>query len=197
MTNYYTKELSTDNQKKGLRFAEEVQKIKADTSQLKEQQDKANKRIPEIKTELSRLVTDVEVITNDSKRRKVLKDKAKLQDELNELELYSVMDIDRYKDTRLDAIYELGLQAAQEYRDYTERTKSLLSAAKKEYNEKEQEVMTARNSLHPFVMYQNTVNTLRQKKRVAEIEKEQEEESKKTIHVDSSGNEIVGKVSWK
>lgn len=196
MTNYFTKELNTKDQKKSARFAEEVEKIKSEIKQLKEQQTKANTRIPEIKRELSQLVTDVDVITNDSKRKKVLKDKAKLQEELNEWELYAAMDIDSYKAKRLDGIYELGVQAAKEYREYSDQAMQLLIAARKELDDKEQEVMAAKNRLHPFVKYQSTVITMRNKRPAEKLKAEREEQKKKTIHVDSNGNQIVGTMNW-
>lgn len=196
MTNYFTKELNTKDQKKSARFAEEVEKIKSEIKQLKEQQTKANTRIPEIKRELSQLVTDVDVITNDSKRKKVLKDKAKLQEELNEWELYAAMDIDSYKAKRLDGIYELGVQAAKEYREYSDQAMQLLIAVRKELDDKEQEVMAAKNRLHPFVKYQSTVITMRNKRQAEKLKAEREEQKKKTIHVDSNGNQIVGTMNW-
>lgn len=196
MTNYFTKELNTKDQKKSARFAEEVEKIKSEIKQLKEQQTKANTRIPEIKKELSQLVTDVDVITNDSKRKKVLKDKAKLQEELNEWELYAAMDIDSYKAKRLDGIYELGVQAAKEYREYSDQAMQLLIAVRKELDDKEQEVMAAKNRLHPFVKYQSTVITMRNKRQAEKLKAEREEQKKKTIHVDSNGNQIVGTMNW-
>ncbi|WP_225743664.1 hypothetical protein [Marinilactibacillus sp. Marseille-P9653] len=197
MTNYYTKELNTDNQKKSFKFAEEVQKIKTDAAQLTAQKEKANQRIPEIKTELSQLVTDVDVITNDSKRKKVLKDKAILQEELNELELYSVMDIERYKQKRLKGLYSLGEQAQQEYRAYDEQATELLRVARAELQEKEQEIISAKNRFHPFIKYEATFNSLLQEERREQAIKEKENKNKKTIHVDSAGNEVIGTFNWK
>lgn len=192
MTKYYEKELNVKDQKKSVKFAEEVEKVTAEAKKLKEQKELSKARIPEIKRLMSILVTDVDVITNPIKRMKVLSDKKKLQEELDEQELFAVMNVEVYRSNKLQELYDLGEEANREYSRYVGKADELLEQLKKEFEEKKQEILTARSYSHPFYKHTGLVMELRGRKLKAKEQKEKEEKDKKTIHVDADGNEIIG-----
>ncbi|WP_027108571.1 hypothetical protein [Lacticigenium naphthae] len=201
MTNYYTKELNVKNHKKVKQFAGEVDRVIAEVVTLKQKKELSSERIPAIKEALTHLVTDVDIINDEGKRKLVLKRKRELQDELDELELFAHMDIESYKQKQLDPLLELGEEASKEYREYSDRTDTLLKEAREELKEKETEILLARRD-HSFNKYSKYYDEMKQKARVEQVKAEREKEKikneqAKIIHVDKDGNEIVGRVNWK
>ena len=97
MTKHFTKELDTSKETKALEYIKEIENIKAIVADLNRKKKEAIERVPLLEAELRELVTDVEVVTNDSKRKKALKRKVELQDELNELEMFAEMNVEAYE----------------------------------------------------------------------------------------------------
>lgn len=173
MANYYEKELDFSGQKKTHQMVEIIKGIKQEVVQLKVKKEAAQSEIPAIKEALDNLVTDVEVITNDKERKKVLDKKKALQEELNELELFGNMDIERYSKRKLASHQALGLEAENEYRAYSNMVSVLVDEARKELKDKEHELLSHRNSLHPYNSIRNTADKLAQNER-SRIKSEEE-----------------------
>lgn len=195
MTNHYTKELDTKNQKKSKKYAEELDKISAEIRTLKQKKEEAMARIPAIEKELTQLVTDVDVITDDKKRKEVLKHKRELQDELDELELFANMNIETYKINKVDELHSLGEEAAKEYREYDKKITALHQQAKEELKEKKSELFKARGN-HIFKRCDRSYSESLNRKRAKEFEKEREQkrlekEKAQVIHVDADGSPII------
>ncbi|UJF15004.1 hypothetical protein LZ578_08285 [Jeotgalibaca sp. MA1X17-3] len=160
MTNYYEKELDFTGQTKTHQMAEIIKGIRQEVSQLKAKKEEAQAKMPAIKEALNNLVTDVEIITNDKERKKVLDKKKALQEELNELELFANMNIERYSERKLASHQALGLEAEKEYRAYYNMVSVLVDEARQEMEDKEHELLSHRNSLHPYNSIRTTIDKL-------------------------------------
>lgn len=197
---YYAKELTLKGQKKSYKFSEEVEKVLAEVRQLKDKKAEALKQIPLIKKEMANLVTDVDILTNETERKKLLSNKRRLQEQLDELELFAPMNVEAYKNKKLHELHELGEQASEEYRAYCGMTDQMLKEAKQEFEDKKSELLQARNNLHPFISYEKLQWDMRTKKNVERMKEEQEKEkknkNKKVLEFDKHGNQIGGLFDW-
>ncbi|UJF14987.1 hypothetical protein LZ578_08200 [Jeotgalibaca sp. MA1X17-3] len=197
---YFEKELTLKGQKNSYKFAEEVEKVVAEVKQLQEKKAEALQQIPLIKKEMQNLVTDVDILTNETERKKLLKNKRELQEQLDELELFAPMNIEAYKVKKLNKLYELGEQASSEYRAYDGMVMRIVEEAEQELEDKKQELFHARNNLHPFIKYYSLQSDMRNKENAkreqAERVEAEQNKTKKTLEFDKHGNQVGGLFTW-
>ena len=91
------KELNVKELKKSAEFNSKYDAVANEIQRLKARKEQAKEDIVTIKSALSHLVTDVEVLTDEKKRKEVLAKKAQLNEQLAEAELFAQMDIESYK----------------------------------------------------------------------------------------------------
>ena len=103
------KELNVKELKKSAEFNSKYDAVANEIQRLKARKEQAKEDIVTIKSALSHLVTDVEVLTDEKKRKEVLAKKAQLNEQLAEAELFAQMDIESYKQKKLDQLHEEGI----------------------------------------------------------------------------------------
>ena len=186
MTKHFTKELDTSKETKALEYIKEIENIKAIVADLNSKKKEAIERIPQLKRELTELVTDVEIVTNDSKRKKALKRKSELQDELNELEMFAEMNVEAYETKQYEQHNALGLEARRERASYEERVRAIRDEVEQTHKEQMQELRNALNRAHPFYRYEKeyergTARERREQQRVKSLQ-EKAKNNRQTIY---------------
>lgn len=193
MTKHFTKELDTSKETKALEYVKEVENIKAIVADLNRKKKEAIERVPLLEAELRELVTDVEIVTNDSKRKKALKRKAELQDELNELEMFAEMNVEAYETKQYEELTQLGTEARRERAEYEARVRQLRDEVEQLHKEQMNEITSALNRSHPFYRYEKeyergTLRARRERQRQKSIE--HSKKMSRTPLYDADGKEI-------
>lgn len=150
---HYAKELEVENERKTIEFIKEVNRISEETKTLNYKKNEAKEHIEVLKKEMSNNTINIEDIMNEKERKKVVAKKRELQEKIDELELFSLMDVSAYRKRKLNEIYELGKQAKDEYYAYASKVDDMVDALRNETKEKEQELFTKRR-IHPFLSYE-------------------------------------------
>lgn len=193
MTKHFTKELDTSKETKAIEYVKEVENIKAIVADLNRKKKDAIERVPLLETELRELVTDVEIVTNDSKRKKALKRKTELQDELNELEMFAEMNVEAYETKQYEELTQLGTEARRERAEYEARVRELRDEVEQLHKEQMNEINSALNKSHPFYRYEKeyergTLRARRERQRQESIE--HSKKMSRTPLYDTDGNKI-------
>lgn len=172
---YFEKELTIENEKKAHEYNEKIAAIKAELAQLKIKKEEAKTKVPELREEITTLVTDVEVVTNPIKRKSVLKKKRELQEELDEWELFAGMNIEAYETKCYEELAELGKEAHKEKEAYIAKVYELRNEMVQVHKEQMAEINQALNNRHPFYRYEKeyekgNLRTLQERQRARSIE---------------------------
>ena len=140
------KELNVKELKKSAEFNSKYDAVANEIQRLKARKEQAKEDIVTIKSALSHLVTDVEVLTDEKKRKEVLAKKAQLNEQLAEAELFAQMDIESYKQKKLDQLHDEGIEAMQEHKEFIDRADALLDEYQAEYEANKQLILAIRNA---------------------------------------------------
>lgn len=172
---YFEKELTFNNEKKAHEYNEKIAAIKAEVAQLKIKKEEAKTKVPELKEQITTLVTDVEVVTNAIKRKSALKKKRELQEELDEWELFAGMNIEAYETKCYEELAELGHEAKKEKELYEKKVYELKNEMERVHKEQMAEINQALNNRHPFYRYakeyeKGNLRTLQERQRLQSIE---------------------------
>lgn len=153
---YFEKELDFSSQEHSYQFAEELKRIDEEVKHLESLKRNAKEKIPSLTKKKKDKVTNVVMVTDEKERKKVIEQRRKLQDEIEELELYLDLDIEQYRKEQQDKLVELAKLAEQEKREYDQTKNALLEKAKQEFEEKKDEIIVAGYG-HPFNANNNRI----------------------------------------
>ena len=177
------KELNVKELKKSAEFNSKYDAVANEIQRLKARKEQAKEDIVTIKSALSHLVTDVEVLTDEKKRKEVLAKKAQLNEQLAEAELFAQMDIESYKQKKLDQLHDEGIEAMQEHKEFIDRADALLDEYQAEYEANKQLILAIRNASISNLALRRGAE-LRDKRRVKQIEEERKNAApQQTVYV--------------
>ena len=187
------KELNVKELKKSAEFNSKYDAVANEIQRLKARKEQAKEDIVTIKSELSHLVTDVEVLTDEKKRKEVLAKKAQLNEQLAEAELFAQMDIESYKQKKLDQLHDEGIEAMQEHKEFIDRADALLDEYQAEYEANKQLILAIRNASISNLALRRGAE-LRDKRRVKQIEEERKNAApQQTVYVRLEDGTLVEK----
>ncbi|MFZ2271330.1 MAG: hypothetical protein WAV59_07115 [Trichococcus flocculiformis] len=187
------KELNVKELKKSAEFNSKYDAVANEIQRLKARKEQAKEDIVTIKSALSHLVTDVEVLTDEKKRKEVLAKKAQLNEQLAEAELFAQMDIESYKQKKLDQLHDEGIEAMQEHKEFIDRADALLDEYQAEYEANKQLILAIRNASISNLALRRGAE-LRDKRRVKQIEEERKNAApQQTVYVRLEDGTLVEK----
>ena len=187
------KELNVKELKKSAEFNSKYDAVANEIQRLKARKEQAKEDIVTIKSALSHLVTDVEVLTDEKKRKEVLAKKAQLNEQLAEAELFAQMDIESYKQKKLDQLHDKGIEAMQEHKEFIDRADALLDEYQAEYEANKQLILAIRNASISNLALRRGAE-LRDKRRVKQIEEERKNAApQQTVYVRLEDGTLVEK----
>ena len=187
------KELNVKELKKSAEFNSKYDAVANEIQRLKARKEQAKEDIVTIKSALSHLVTDVEVLTDEKKRKEVLAKKAQLNEQLAEAELFAQMDIESYKQKKLDQLHDEGIEAMQEHKEFIDRAGALLDEYQAEYEANKQLILAIRNASISNLALRRGAE-LRDKRRVKQIEEERKNAApQQTVYVRLEDGTLVEK----
>ena len=187
------KELNVKELKKSAEFNSKYDAVANEIQRLKARKEQAKEDIVTIKSALSHLVTDVEVLTDEKKRKEVLAKKAQLNEQLAEAELFAQMDIESYKQKKLDQLHDEGIEAMQEHKEFIDRADALLDEYQAEYEANKLLILAIRNASISNLALRRGAE-LRDKRRVKQIEEERKNAApQQTVYVRLEDGTLVEK----
>ena len=119
--------------------------------------------------------------------------KAQLNEQLAEAELFAQMDIESYKQKKLDQLHDEGIEAMQEHKEFIDRADALLDEYQAEYEANKQLILAIRNASISNLALRRGAE-LRDKRRVKQIEEERKNAApQQTVYVRLEDGTLVEK----
>lgn len=188
------KELNTNVLKKSLDFNNKYSAVEKEIKQLQNRKEAAAKEVVSIKNALAHLITDVEVLTDESKRKAVLARQAELNAQLAEAELFTNMDIASYKAKKLDELHDLGSEVMKEYADFNKKVDDLLDEYQKEYEDNKNLILSIRNTnISNLALKRASDIKLKRTVRLTEEQRANNANNRQTVYVMTEDGTLIEK----
>ncbi len=158
--------------KNAIEFSKKYNAVMDEVKTIKERKESAAAKIEELNKELSNIVTDVDEILNPLKRKKILDANRKLREQLEEEEMFLNLDVDSYKNKKLDELIPLAELVKKDNFKLNNDRSDLFKRLREEHTYKENIVTSTHNNI------QSRMGTVAQKllvdkdRRVNPIKKE-------------------------
>lgn len=120
--------------KNAIEFSKKYNAVMDEVKTIKERKESAAAKIEELNKELSNIVTDVDEILNPLKRKKILDTNRKLREQLEEEEMFLNLDVDSYKNKKLDELIPLAELVKKDYLKFNGDRSDLFKRLTEEHN---------------------------------------------------------------